>query len=78
MCSDTFDSICDFPFIALDFLKHACDIDKFDVHDLLHIHGALFKAAREKHILLDLSSHKDKVEGSPFDLFFIVHNKKNV
>ena len=52
------------------------DLDEFDVYDLLDIHDALFKAARANYITLDMSSHKDKVEGLAFNLFFIVHNKK--
>ena len=51
------------------------DIDEFDVYDLLDIHNALFRAARANHITLDISSHKDKEEGLPFNLFFVVHNK---
>ena len=47
------------------------------MYDLIDIHGIiLFKAARENHILPDMSSHKNKVEGLPFNLFFIVHNKR--
>ena len=47
-----------------------------ETFDLFDLHDALFKAARANHITLDMSEHKDKVEGLPFNLTFVVRNKK--
>ncbi len=52
------------------------DMDEFDTFDLLEIHDALFRAAKTNHIILDMSAHDGKVEGLPFNLDFIVLNKK--
>ena len=52
------------------------DLDEFDCRDFFHIHDALFKAARANHISLDMSAHKNKVEGLPYNLDFVVRNKK--
>ena len=43
---------------------------------MFDLHEALFRAARANHITLDMSSHEGKVEGLPFNLDFVVHNKK--
>ncbi len=56
--------------------KAGFDVEEFDYTDLFEIHDALFKISRENHITLDMSSHKGKVEGLPYNLDFIVHNKK--
>lgn len=42
------------------------DQDSFDLYDLFDIHAALLRAARSNYITLDMSAHKDKVEGLPF------------
>ena len=42
----------------------------FDLND------ALFRAAKANHITLDMSAHEGLVEGLPFNLDFVVHNKK--
>lgn len=52
------------------------DMDEFQTFDLIDIHDALFRAAKANHITLDMSAHEGKVEGLPFNLDFIVHNKK--
>lgn len=52
------------------------EIDAFDTYDLFKIHDALFRAARKNCITLDMSSHKNKVEGLPFCLDFVIRNKK--
>lgn len=51
-------------------------MDKFDQWDLFEIHDALFRAARASYITFDTSGHMDKVEGLPYNLDFIVRNKK--
>ena len=51
------------------------DLDGFDDSDLFSIHFALFEAAEADHITLDMSAHRDKLEGLPFNLDFIVHNQ---
>lgn len=52
------------------------DMDEFETFDLFGIHDALFRAAKANYITLDMSAHEGKVEGFPFNLNFIVHNKK--
>ena len=52
------------------------DMDEFEQWDLFDIHDALFRAAKANQITLDMSSHEGKVEGLPFNLDFIVRNKK--
>lgn len=51
------------------------DLDEFEYDDLFDLHYALFKAARENHIHLDMSAHNGLEEGLPFNLDFIVRNK---
>lgn len=43
---------------------------------LFDLNDALFRAAKANHITLDMSSHEGKVEGLPFNLDFVVHNKR--
>ena len=57
-------------------LAHSCGYEDMEFSDLFDLHAALFRAARANHITLDMSEHKDKVEGLPFNLTFIVRNKK--
>ena len=57
-------------------LARASGYDDMETFDLFDLHDALFKAARANHITLDMSEHKDKVEGLPFNLTFVVRNKK--
>ena len=52
------------------------DMNDFEEFDLFDIHSALFKAARGNHITLDMSAHKNKVEGLPYNLDYIVKNKR--
>ena len=52
------------------------DMDSFDQWDLFEVHDALLREARANHITLDMSAHKDQVEGLPYNLDFIVRNKK--
>lgn len=53
-----------------------CGYDDMDMSELFELDEALFKAAKKNHIKLDLSSHKDMVEGLPFNLDFVVKNKR--
>ena len=57
-------------------LARASGYDDMETFDLFDLHDALFMAARANHITLDMSEHKDKVEGLPFNLTFVVRNKK--
>ena len=57
-------------------LARAFGYEDMETFDLFDLHDALFRAARANHITLDMSEHKDKVEGLPFNLTFIVKNKK--
>ena len=52
------------------------DMKSFEQCDLFDIHSAIFKAARANHITLDMSAHKDKLEGLQYNLDYIVRNKK--
>lgn len=52
------------------------EMNEFGEWDLFDIHDALFRAAKAHHITLDMSVHEGKVEGLPYNLDFIVHNKK--
>ena len=52
------------------------DMNDFEEFDLFDIHSALFKAARGNHITLDMSAHKNKVEVLPYNLDYIVKNKR--
>lgn len=50
------------------------DLERFTFNDLLAIDYSLRSEARKNHIRLDMSKHKDKAEGLPFNLDFKVHN----
>lgn len=50
--------------------------DDLNVHDLFELHIALFKAAEAHKIELDMSEHRNKEEGLPFNLTFVVRNQK--
>ena len=52
------------------------DLDEYDDEDMSDIHFALLKAAKAEHITLAMSAHDYKLEGLPFNLDFIVHNRK--
>lgn len=52
------------------------DPQEFEFFDLMDYHQYLFRAARANHITLDMSKHENKVEGLPFNLDFVVRNKK--
>jgi len=52
------------------------DINDFEQFDMFDIHSALFKVARAEHITLDMSAHKDKLEGLSYNLDYIVKNKR--
>ena len=52
------------------------DMNDFEQSDLFDIHSALSKAARADHITLDMSSHKNKLDGLLYNLDYIVRNKK--
>ena len=52
------------------------DSQEFEFSDLMDYHQYLFRAAKANHITLDMSKHENKVEGLPFNLDFVVHNKK--
>ena len=52
------------------------DTDEFSDVDLAGIHMALFRAAKANHITLDMSAHEGKLEGLPYNLDFIVKNKR--
>ena len=52
------------------------DMDEFGEWDLFDVHDALFRAAKANHITLDMSAHDGLVEGLPYNLDFIVHNKR--
>lgn len=49
--------------------------DEFSENELHEIHGMLFQKAEEVGIVLDMSQHEYKLEGLPYNLDFIVHNK---
>lgn len=50
--------------------------DDMETFDLFELHDALFRAAKANKITLDMSEHEGKVEGLPFNLTFVVRNKK--
>ncbi len=57
-------------------LARIAGYDDMDINDLFELDAALYKAARANHIRLDNSHHGDMTEGLPFNLDFIVRNKK--
>lgn len=50
--------------------------EDMETFDLFELHDALFRAAKANRITLDMSEHDGKVEGLPFNLTFVVRNKK--
>jgi hypothetical protein len=50
--------------------------DGMEMEDLFDLHDALFRTVKANKITLDMSEHDGKVEGLPFNLTFIVRNKK--
>ncbi len=52
--------------------------DPKDMNDeeLFDYHNALFRAAKANHMILDMSEHENKLEGLPWNLDFVVRNKK--
>ncbi len=50
--------------------------DKMEFQDLFYIHAAMFRAAKANHITLDMSKHDGQDEGLPWNLDFVVRNKK--
>ena len=52
------------------------DVMQIDQLDLMCIHNELTKEARTNHIKLDDSEHAGKCEGLPYNLDFIVHNRR--
>ena len=56
-------------------LRQAGHEEDFDPIDLISIHDELFEAAKANNMTLDMSEHENKVEGLPYNLDYIVHNK---
>ena len=52
------------------------DPQESDFSELMDYHQYLFLAAKANHIILDMSKHDGMVEGLPFNLDFVVKNKK--
>ena len=52
------------------------DPDELEDRDLFDFHAALFRVAKANHITLDMSKHAGLVEGLPWNLDFVVRNKK--
>ena len=57
-------------------MKYGYDLDEFGEWGLFDFHYALDRAAKANHITLDMSDHKDKVEGLLYNLDFVIRNKK--
>lgn len=56
--------------------RNGYDQREMDDGDLFDYHDALFRVAKANHIVLDMSKHDNKIEGLPWNLDFVVHNKK--
>ena len=56
-------------------LKQAGHEEDFDPIDLIEIHNELLEVVKANNIVLDMSEHDGKVEGFPFNLDYVVHNK---
>ena len=56
-------------------LRQAGHEEDFNPFDLISIHNGMFEEAAISNIVLDMSEHEGKVEGLPFNLDYIVHNK---
>ena len=52
------------------------NLNNFEQEDLFVVHDALLKEARAKHITLDMSAHGNRAEGLPYNLDYIIRNKK--
>lgn len=52
------------------------DLDTFSNEDLLTYHEYLLRAAKYNRIRLDMSKRDGKMEGLPYNLDFVVHNRK--
>lgn len=52
------------------------DPQELDFSELMDYHQYLLRIARANHITLDMSKHEGKVEGLPYNLDFVVRNKK--
>lgn len=57
-------------------LAHQLGYTDLTLFDLLDVHNALLRAARENHMELDFSEHDGKVEGWPFNLDFMIKHVK--
>ena len=51
------------------------DMDEFDDYDLMDIHNGLLESAKDNHIILDMSAHKNMLEGLSYNLDYIVHRE---
>lgn len=58
------------------FSEYGYDNDEYDSDELFALHDLLFRFARANHIKLDMSAHEDNDEELPYNLYFIVRNKK--
>ena len=56
--------------------KYDYELEEFGEGGLFDFHEALARAAKGNHITLDMSDHKDKLEGLLYNLDFAVRNKK--
>ncbi len=52
------------------------DPQNFGFSELVDYHQDLLREAKANHITLDMSKQEDKEEGSPYNLDFVVRNKK--
>lgn len=59
-------------------MSEGIDVEKYDDNDLFKINEALFDAAANEQILLDMSAHEDMDEGLPYHLDFIVKHPGGV
>ncbi len=57
-------------------LVETCGYDYLKDLNLFELHDELFRAARANSITLDMSDHKEMTEGLPYNMDFIVRNKK--
>lgn len=56
-------------------LRQAGHEEDFDSIDMIDIHNELFGLAEANNITLDMSEHANKIEGLPYNLDYIIHNK---
>ena len=52
------------------------DPEEYSEEDLVEYHQYLLKTAKANHITLDMSKHEFRLEGLPYNLDFIVRNRK--